>query len=89
MDSRPYGNNSKIEKLECVNHVFKRIGTRQELRQDKKKVKLSDGKKLSGKNRLSDKVIITKLQGYNGRALKENTDDIEKMRKAIWAIFHH
>ncbi|GBN26878.1 hypothetical protein AVEN_189032-1 [Araneus ventricosus] len=47
-----YGDEFQVEKLECIGHVMKRIGSR--LRRLKEKMKgqlLYDGKRLSGKNR--------------------------------------
>ncbi|GFU13083.1 uncharacterized protein TNCV_1445121 [Trichonephila clavipes] len=62
-----YGNEyPMIEKLECVGHVMKRMGTR--LRRLKAQLKgkiLSDDKCLSGKNRLI-KHEIDNLQSYYG-----------------------
>lgn len=86
-DSKPYGD-MNIDKLECVGHVQKRVGTR--LRSLKKSTKeaLPDGKKLSGKGRLTD-VSIDKLQAYYGNAIRENKHDIVKMRQAVWAVFFH
>ncbi|GFV56888.1 uncharacterized protein TNCV_1869291 [Trichonephila clavipes] len=49
-----YGDNCTITKLECIGHVMKRMGSR--LRRFKAKMrgqKLSDGKALCGKNRLT------------------------------------
>lgn len=47
-----------ITKLECVGHVQKRMGSRlRRLIQKSKGQKLSDDKRLSGKNRLTDAVI--------------------------------
>ena len=47
-----------LKKYECVGHVQKRMGSRlRNLRKSLKGQVLSDGKKISGKGRLSDKVI--------------------------------
>lgn len=54
-EARPYGEEVAVAKLECVGHVQKRMGTRlHTLKAKKKGEKLSDGKPLSGKNRLTD-----------------------------------
>ncbi|GFY55990.1 uncharacterized protein TNIN_253421 [Trichonephila inaurata madagascariensis] len=50
-----YGNEYPIEKLECVGHVMKCMGTR--LKAQLKGQILSDGKCLSGKNRLTEHEI--------------------------------
>lgn len=53
--SKPYGDLVIMEKLECVGHVQKRLGTRlRTLKTKMKNVKLSDDKKLGGKGRLID-----------------------------------
>lgn len=53
-ESRPYGNEIKNTKLECIGHVQKRMGTRlRTLRDKSKKQKLEDGKGLSVKGRLT------------------------------------
>ncbi|GFU22401.1 uncharacterized protein TNCV_1264221 [Trichonephila clavipes] len=84
-----YGNEYPIEKLECIGHVMKRMGTR--LRRLKAQLKgqiLSDGKCLSGKNRLSEHEIDN-LQSYYGSAIRRNHSSVQNMRQAIWAIFLH
>ncbi|GFS86432.1 uncharacterized protein TNCV_513111 [Trichonephila clavipes] len=61
-----YGNEYPIEKSECIGHVMKRMGTR--LRRLKAQLKgqiLTDGKCLSGKNRLTEHEIDN-LQSYYG-----------------------
>lgn len=78
-----------VEKVECVGHVQKRMGTRlRKLKLMNRGKKLSDGKSIGGKNRLTDK-IIDKLTTYYGNAIRENSSSVENMRKAIWAIYCH
>lgn len=87
-ESKPYGD-IVVNKLECIGHVKKRMGCR--LRNLKKKLggsKLSDGKPIKGAGRLTD-VVIDKLQGYYGKAIRENVQSVDDMRKAVWAIYHH
>ncbi|GFY12888.1 uncharacterized protein TNCV_3074481 [Trichonephila clavipes] len=84
-----YGNEYPIEKLECIGHVMKRMGTR--LRRLKAQLKgqiLSDGKCLSGKNRLTEHEIDN-LQSYYGSAIRRNHSSVQNIRQAIWAIFLH
>ncbi|GFX36502.1 uncharacterized protein TNCV_1043141 [Trichonephila clavipes] len=84
-----YGNEYPIEKLECIGHVMKRMGTR--LRRLKAQLKgqiLSDGKCLSGKNRLTEHEIDN-LQSYYGSAIREITAVFRICAKPIWAIFLH
>ena len=84
VDSRPYGN--KIpEKLECVNHVQKRMGTRLRRRkQELSKTPLSDGKTIRG--RLLDNTI-NQLSEYYGQAIRSNENNLDGMKKAVCATF--
>ncbi|GFW21514.1 uncharacterized protein TNCV_1533371 [Trichonephila clavipes] len=50
--------------------------------------KLSDGKSISGKNRLTDKFIDT-ITTYYGNAIRQNNSSISDMRQAIWAFYCH
>ena len=71
----------KVEKLECIGHVQKRMGTA--LRKLKK-----EKKDMRGKGKLTDK-IIDKLQNYYGIAIRSNIGNLESMKKAILsALFH-
>lgn len=79
----------KIEKLECIGHVQKRMGSRlRKLKQTLRGVKLSDGKALGGKGRLTDG-LINKLTVYYGNAIRSNTHCLESMRAAVWATYCH
>ncbi|GFV89857.1 uncharacterized protein TNCV_4690861 [Trichonephila clavipes] len=81
--------NIQLEKLECIDHVMKCMGTR--LRRLKAQFKgkiLSHGKCLSGKNRLTEHKIDN-LQSYYGSAIRRNHSSVQNMRQAIWAIFLH
>ncbi|GFU63711.1 uncharacterized protein TNCV_1181761 [Trichonephila clavipes] len=63
------------------------MGTR--LRRLKAQLKgqiLSDGRCLSGKNRLTEHEIDN-LQSYYGSAIRRNHSSVQNMRQAIWAIF--
>ena len=51
-------------------------------------IKLSDGKSISGRGRLSD-AIIDKLQNYYGLAIIRNIASLEDMRKTVWATYFH
>ncbi|GFU00060.1 uncharacterized protein TNCV_2346021 [Trichonephila clavipes] len=85
-----YGNEYPIEKLECIGHVMKRMGTR--LRRLKAQLKgqiLSDGKSLSGKNRLTEHEIDNLQSYYGSAAIRRNHSSVQNMRQAIWAIFLH
>ena len=49
---------------------------------------LSDGKKISGRGRLTDKVINT-MQNYYGMAIHQNTNDLFAVRKSVIAMLMH
>ncbi|GFV03464.1 uncharacterized protein TNCV_5060051 [Trichonephila clavipes] len=87
-ESKPY-KDVNIEKLECVGHVEKRMGTRlRALKLKLKGKKLEDKKSLGVRNRLTD-AEIDKLQRYNGLAIRNNSGTLSAMKQAIWAIFFH
>ncbi|GFX60473.1 uncharacterized protein TNCV_1181921 [Trichonephila clavipes] len=50
--------------------------------------KLSDGKALCGKNRLTE-ASIDQFQTYYGLAIRRNLSSVKDMRQGIWAIFLH
>ncbi|GFX34437.1 uncharacterized protein TNCV_3656751 [Trichonephila clavipes] len=78
-----------IKKVECVGHIQKRMGARlQKLKTMNSGKKLSDGKSISGKNRLTDKLIDT-ITTYYGNAIRQNNSSVSDMRQAIWAIYCH
>lgn len=85
---KPYGDRI-IEKLECIGHVQKRLGSRlRRLKNKMKGRKLADDKVLGGKGRLTD-AVVDKLQTYYGLAIRRNVHDKTDMKNAIWAIFDH
>ena len=66
-------------KLECIGHVQKRVGSRlRMLKNTNKGVKLSDGKGFGGKGRLTDSKLDI-LQNNYGLAVRSNLDDVDKM----------
>ncbi|GFT90733.1 uncharacterized protein TNCV_3010921 [Trichonephila clavipes] len=68
--SNPYGEDIPVSKIECVGHVKKRIGTR--LRKLKQmSSKLSDGKSIGGKGRVTDRMIDL-ITTYYGNAIRQN-----------------
>ncbi|GFU63431.1 uncharacterized protein TNCV_44771 [Trichonephila clavipes] len=88
LESKPY-KDVNIEKLECVGHVEKRMGTQlRALKLKLKGKKLEDKKSLGGRNRLTD-AEIDKLQRYYGLAIRNNSGNLSAMKQAIWAIFFH
>ncbi|GFV52681.1 uncharacterized protein TNCV_2873521 [Trichonephila clavipes] len=88
-ENKPYGDDHLIQKIECVGHVQKRMGTRlRKLKLVYSKKKLSDGKTIGGKGRLTDS-LIDKLAHYYGNAIRCNFTSVKEMRKAIWAVWGH
>ena len=78
-DGRP------VEKLECVNHVTKRLGTALRNLAEKKK---AQGEPVGGHGKLTE-IRIKELTNYYGRAIKDNSGDLEAMKTAVWASFFH
>lgn len=88
-EAKPYGNDFTVEKLECVGHVQKRLGTRlRNLKRTRKGQRLEDGKPLDGKGRLTDKQI-DKMQSQYGSAIRSGKGDLVKMRERVWAVWFH
>ncbi|GFX49611.1 uncharacterized protein TNCV_4902531 [Trichonephila clavipes] len=88
-ENKPYGDDYLIQKIECVGHVQKRMGTRlRKLKLVYSKKELSDGKTIGGKGRLTDS-LIDKLAHYYGNAIRCNSKSVKEMRKAIWAVWGH
>lgn len=86
--SKPYGDDFIPEKWECLGHVQKRLGTRlRNFRKEQRHKVLTDGKKIAGKGRLTDKVINT-LQNYFGMAIR-SSKELYQMKKAIGAVLWH
>ncbi|GFW34427.1 uncharacterized protein TNCV_500451 [Trichonephila clavipes] len=85
--SNPYREDITVSKIECVGHVQKRMGTR--LRKLKQmSSKLSDGKSIGGKGRLTDRMIDL-ITTYYGNAFRQNKTCLSDMRKAVWAVYFH
>ena len=81
-----FGSDYQIRKEECVGHVQKRLGTAlRKYKKDKKGGKLSDGKSVGGKGRLTDKIIY-QMQNYYGKAIRENKGNLAGMKQSIKAI---
>ncbi len=88
-DAKPYGNDVLTTKKECVSHVQKRQGTRlRKLKSSYTKRKLSDGKSIGGKGRLTDKMIDT-MQNYYGLAIRQNKHNLQGMTNDVKAGLYH
>ena len=84
-----YGKDYEVRKEECVGHIQKRIGTAlREFKNKRKSCKLSDGKYVGGKGRLT-KVVIDNIQNYYGSAIRNSKGSIDGMKQSIKAIQHH
>ncbi|GFV70504.1 uncharacterized protein TNCV_2868501 [Trichonephila clavipes] len=80
---KPY-KDVNIEKLECVGHVEKRMGTRlRALKLKLKGEKLEDKKSLGGRNRLTD-AEIDKLQRYYGLITKLKVLDLLNIQPGFY-----
>ena len=77
--SNPYGTEKPVNKGECFGRVQKRVGGR---------LRKLEKKKLGGGKRLNEKAI-NKLQNYYWLAIRQNTDSLIKMRKAVCAVLYH
>ena len=76
-------------KLECVGHVQKRLGSCvHSLKKRLGQTRLDDGKLTGGAGRLTNNTI-DKHQVYYGRAIRNNTHNIQDMENAVMAIWHH
>ncbi|GFU58551.1 uncharacterized protein TNCV_4894831 [Trichonephila clavipes] len=87
-EAKVYGD-TEVEKLECVGHVQKRMGTRlRNILKMSKGIKLSDGENISGRGRLTLKEVDS-IQHYYGLAIRKNLSSVEDMKRAMWAIYFH
>lgn len=68
VQAKPYGDETQIDKLECVGHVQKRLGTRlRKLKRGMKGKKLSGGKSLGDRGRLSEEEKLQLCYGLSIR----------------------
>ncbi|GFT07310.1 uncharacterized protein TNCV_1417131 [Trichonephila clavipes] len=82
-EKEPYRDSVPIVKIECVGHVQKQMGNRlRKLKALRGKKKLSDGKTIGGKGRLTD-AIISKLTTFYGNAIRANSHNVNEMRQAV------
>ncbi|GFV29049.1 uncharacterized protein TNCV_4904221 [Trichonephila clavipes] len=87
-EAKVYGD-TEVEKLECVGHVQKRMGTRlRNILKMSKGIKLSDGKNISGRGRLTLKEMDS-IQHYYGLAIRKNLSSVEDVKRAICSIYFH
>ena len=73
------------QKLECVDHIQKRLGSHlRAFRQSYKNAKTT----LSDKGKLTDKVINS-LQNYFGQAIRQNKGEVYKTMTDVAAVLCH
>ena len=78
-----------VEKLQCVGHIQNHLGGHLRNLKHTMKGPLADGKTLSGKGRLTDKVI-NKLQNYFGIANRQSAGNtVYQLKKVIGAVLFH
>jgi hypothetical protein len=88
LDNPPYVD-VKVKKIEDINHFAKRMLSRiNKIKQDNKGKILPDGKKFSGKGRMTDSQTV-KFKIYFAKAIRENRFDLDTMYQRSWAIFKH
>ena len=86
---KPYEPDCPVEKEECIGHIQKRMGTGlRDIVKCNKGKKLTDGKGIQGRNRLTQK-RINSLQTYYGKAICANVGNIDAAQDAIMAILKH
>ena len=89
LQQQPYGKDHLVEKMDCVSHVQKRMGTAlRNLKTQYRGQKLADGKTIGGVGRLTDKAINS-LQNYYGNAIRRNKGDVQAMMKAVQETLLH
>ncbi|GFV61102.1 uncharacterized protein TNCV_1972771 [Trichonephila clavipes] len=75
-EAKVYGD-TEVEKLECVGHVQKRMGTRlRNILKMSKGIKLLDGENISGRGRLTLKEVDS-IQHYYGLAIRKKLSSVE------------
>ncbi len=88
IDNPPYLD-IDIKKLEDTNHFAKRMLNRiMKIKRENKNTILCDGKRFSGKGRMTDGHVI-KFKIYFAKAIRENKTDLNKLYQSSWAIFNH
>ena len=90
LDEKPYdpGKENAVEKVGCVGHVQKRMGTAlRNLKKEHRGQKLMDGKTIGGAGRLTVTLIDT-LQNYYGMAIRNCKGDLRGMMQVIQASLH-
>ena len=80
-----YGEGVEVRKIDCCNHVTKRMGTALRNLVEKRKAQHAP---IGGRGNLTDQRIC-KLTSYYGLAIKKHQGDLDGMINAVWASFFH
>ncbi|KAK6175868.1 hypothetical protein SNE40_014245 [Patella caerulea] len=80
-----YGENHTVSNEDCITHISKRMKNGLDSVVQKCKIQ---GHVIDGKGRLT-KDRVRALKNYYGRAVKDNSGDLEAMYEATWATFFH
>ena len=81
-ESSPYS--VEVVKKDCVCHIERKMGRNlRAIREKFRNQKLSDGKFLTGRGRLTDAVILS-IQRFYGRAIRDNQQSVNQMRDATF-----
>ncbi|GFY02774.1 uncharacterized protein TNCV_3506541 [Trichonephila clavipes] len=82
-----YGKGKPIKKEECINHISKRLGTglRSKVKEWRSKGVCIGGKKVGS---LKETTIVM-LTNFYRKAIKDHCNDVEKMKRAIYATLYH
>ena len=99
-ENNNYGDNCKIEKIDCIGHIQKRMGKRLLNLKSLTKGKLADGKSIGGRGRLTE-ATIKRIQRYYGYTIRQNTTksinptedekklSVYQMKKNVMALLSH
>ncbi|GFX15201.1 uncharacterized protein TNCV_2709061 [Trichonephila clavipes] len=81
------GKGKPIKKEKCINHISKRIGTglRRKVKEWRIKCVCIGGKNVGS---LKETTIV-KLTNFYRKAIKDNCNDVEKMKSAIYDTLYH
>ena len=80
LQDAPCGADNPIEKIECVNHVTKRLETALRNLVEKKKAQ----KEPVGDHGKLTQLWIKKLTNYYGRAIKDHSGDLQAVERAVY-----
>lgn len=82
----PYDPHFQVQKLECVNHIQKRMrtGVRKKKKKERRGVKLDHVKGIRGCGHLSNEAI-DKIQTIYGLGIRRNAS----YQQEVWATYFH